>query len=234
MFIQFSHPWFLLLGILLAFIWYISRRGHPLLSATRRRIALLLRLLILTFLILALAGIKISLPTRDRTIFFLLDISESINAQNRKTAEDYIKKSLEKMKEGDKAGIIVFARQAFVESLPQSRLEFSHLLTRVNADYTNIVAALELAVANFPQKGSKRIVLLSDGNQNRKEARVLLGSLTKKTLHFQPKLFYPPFLLTFASYPNAPHKDCLNRFFFLENIKPGSAKKIIKSIIKIA
>jgi uncharacterized membrane protein len=180
MFIQFSHPWFLLLGILLAFIWYISRRGHPLLSAARRKIALLLRLLMLTFLILALAGIKISLPTKDRTIFFLLDVSESINAQNRKTAEDYIKKSLKKMKEGDKAGIIVFARQAFVESLPQSRLEFSHLLTRVNADYTNIEAALDLAVANFPQKGSKKIVLLSDGNQNRKEARVLLDSLTKK------------------------------------------------------
>ncbi|GAI59842.1 unnamed protein product, partial [marine sediment metagenome] len=118
--------------------------------------------------------------TKDRTIFFLLDVSESINAQNRKTAEDYIKKSLKKMKEGDKAGIIVFARQAFVESLPQSRLEFSNLLTRVNADYTNIVAALELAAANFPQKGSKKIVLLSDGNQNRKEARVLLDSLTKK------------------------------------------------------
>ncbi|GAI07402.1 unnamed protein product, partial [marine sediment metagenome] len=86
------------------------------------------------------------------------------------------------MKEGDKAGIIVFARQAFVESLPQSRLEFSNLLTRVNADYTNIVAALELAAANFPQKGSKKIVLLSDGNQNRKEARALLDSLTNKRI----------------------------------------------------
>ena len=180
MFIQFSHPWFLLLGILLALIWYISRRGHSLLSSLRRRIALLLRLLVLTFLILALAEIKISLPTKDRAIFFLLDVSQSINAQNIKTAEEYIKKSLKRMKQGDKAGIIVFAKRAFVESLPQSRLEFSHLLTRVNADYTNIAAALELAVANFPQKGSKQIVLLSDGNENRKEARALLGSLTEK------------------------------------------------------
>ena len=178
--IQFSHPWLLLLGILLAFIWYISKRGHPLLSSRRKKTALLLRLLILTFLILALAGMKMSLPTKDRTIFFLLDLSESMNVQNRKTAQDYIKSSLKKMEKGDKAGIIVFAKQAFVESFPQSRLEFSDLLTRVDADHTNIAAALELAIANFPQKGSKKIVLLGDGNQNRKDARVLLDSLTRK------------------------------------------------------
>ena len=90
MFVQFSHPWFLLLGILLPFIWYISRRGNPVLSSRRRRIALLLRLLVLSFLILALAGFKISLPTKDRTILFLLDASDSIDAQNRKIAEDYM------------------------------------------------------------------------------------------------------------------------------------------------
>ena len=182
MFIQFSHPWFLLLGVFLPFIWYISARGHSALSSCRRKIALLLRLFIFSSLILALAGMKISLPTRDETIFFLLDASESIGAQNRKAAEDYIKKSLQNMKKGDRAGIIVFGKQAFIESLPQNHLEFSHLHTRVNAEQTNIATALELAATNFPQRGSKKIILLSDGNETEGDFRATIDSLKKKEI----------------------------------------------------
>jgi len=182
MFIQFSHPWFLLLGIFLPLIWYIYARGHPSISSYRKKIALFLRLFIFSSLILALAGTKISLPSKDETIFFLLDASESINGQNRKIAQDYIKKSLQNMGKGDKAGIIVFAKQAFVEFLPQDQLKFSHLRTRVNTEQTNIAAALELAAANFSKKGSKKIVLLSDGNENREDARILLDSLKKKEI----------------------------------------------------
>ncbi len=182
MLIQFSHPWFLILGAVLPFVWYIFSRGHPVLSPLRKKIALILRLIIFSFLVLSLAGVKVRLPTNNENIFFLVDASESISIANKELTRDYIENSLQDIKRGDYAGIIVFGKEAHIESLPQTYLQFSDFHTRVNPHQTNIEQALRLAMDSFPEWGRKRIILLSDGEETLGKTSALLDSLKKENI----------------------------------------------------
>src|SRR5262249_43780052 len=46
------------------------------------------------------------------------------------------------------------------------RLNFKEIFSTVDRGYTDIGAAIKLALASFPEGSGKRIVLLSDGNEN--------------------------------------------------------------------
>jgi len=180
--IHFSHPLFLWLFFLTPFIFYIYKKRSSALTLLRRRISLILRLAIFTFLILSLAGIKVSLPGRGKNVFFLLDVSESITEEQRVLAFNYLKRIPEMMKRKDQAGLILFGKEAFVEFLPRKDFRISSLHTFVDSLYTNISGALMLASKNFPQQGNKEIVLLSDGNENRGEARNLVNYLKENKI----------------------------------------------------
>src|SRR5204862_399583 len=63
---------------------------------------------------------------------------------------------------------IVFGKQPRLE-LPPSvvpKLNFKKILSQVDSSYTDIAAAMKLALASFPEGSGKRIVLISDGNEN--------------------------------------------------------------------
>jgi len=216
MLIQFSHPWLLLLGIFLPLIWYISTRGHSVLSPFRKRIALACRLIIFSFLILSLAGAKIRLPTNNENVFFLVDASDSISTANKELAREYVERSIQNMERGDRAGIIVFGKEAFIESLPQPQPYFSHFHTKVNPHQTNIEQALRLAVVNFPRWGSKRIVLLSDGNENSGRANFLIDSLKKDEIQVD--------VLPLVS--SREEETLLERIVIPERVKRGEKFKI--------
>ena len=68
----------------------------------------------------------------------------------------------------DQASVIRFAREAAIEMPPfdddiQVAVQSEVI---VDPDYTNLAAALKLAQATFPENSAKRIVLVSDGNEN--------------------------------------------------------------------
>src|SRR5581483_8478302 len=68
----------------------------------------------------------------------------------------------------DKAGIIVFGRRPRLELPPSDapRFNFDEVSSTIDNNYTDIGAAIKLALASFPEGSAKRIVLLSDGNEN--------------------------------------------------------------------
>jgi len=216
MLVQFSRPWFLLLGLTLPLIWYISSRGYAAVSSFRKKIVLILRLIILSFLILSLAGVKVRLPTNNETVFFLVDASESITAPNKELAKDFIENSLQGMRRGDRAGIIVFGREALIESLPQTHPHLSDLRTRVNPHQTNIEEALRLAMANFPRWGNKRVVLLSDGNETVGKAVSFLDSLKKERV----RVDILPLI------PSRKEEALLERMIIPERVRRGEKFKV--------
>ena len=79
----------------------------------------------------------------------------------------------------DKAGLIVFGRRPRLELPPSDapQFNFQELAGTIDGNYTDIAAALKLALASFPEGTGKRIVLLSDGNQNRGDADVWFQNL---------------------------------------------------------
>ena len=154
---------------LVPLLWWFSFRSLASLGRVRRLVALALRALVLVLLILALAEIQL-VRTSDRlTVIYLLDQSLSIPAEQRQTMVQYVNRAIAQQRDGqDRAGVIVFGRDPAIEVPPfddDVRIP-REIESPIDPDYTNLAAAMRLAEASFPEDASKRIVVISDGNQN--------------------------------------------------------------------
>ncbi|HEX5823760.1 MAG TPA: VWA domain-containing protein [Candidatus Limnocylindrales bacterium] len=130
----------------------------------RRRLALLVRIVVLSALVLALAGFRLVLPVDRLATVFVVDLSDSVGTAGREDALAWLRESLAVMPEKDVAGIVGFGRAALVERLPAEVREIDRIASTPVRSATDIGAALRLASALFPDDAQKRIVLLSDGN----------------------------------------------------------------------
>lgn len=134
------------------------------LGVGRRRLALAVRGVLLSALVLALAGLQLVLPVDRLATVFVVDLSDSVGAAGREEALTFLRETLIEKPEGDVAGIVAFGREALVERLPSDLAEIEGIASRPVTTATDIGAALRLATALFPDDSQKRIVLLSDGN----------------------------------------------------------------------
>lgn len=183
--IGFEYPWVLLLLAVLPLLWWTSFHSLSGLGPLRRIFALLIRSIVVTGIVFALAGIQLVWSTDRMTVMYLLDQSESIPSSRRQLMLDYVIKSVAQHRNrdrGDKAGIIVFGREATIEIPPfddnipdLGRLE-SYL---GRTDATNLESALKLAQASMPTDTSRRIVIVSDGNENLGNAEQLASRLAE-------------------------------------------------------
>ena len=163
--IAFEAPLALLLFIpafLLTVILHVAARRRV--GAGRRRVALVLRSLLLAALVLGLAGLQIVLPVNRLATVFVVDLSDSIGSAGREDALAFVRGALEEMPDGDVAGIVAFGKEALVERLPSDLAEIDRIASAPVRSASDIGGALRLATARFPDDAQKRIVLLSDGN----------------------------------------------------------------------
>ena len=141
---------------------YLSARRRV--GVGRRRVALVVRTILLTALVLALAGFRLVLPVDRLATVFVVDMSDSVGTEGRDAALTFLRETLAEIPEGDLAGIVAFGKDALVERLPSELAEIDRLASTPVRGATDIGAALRLATALFPDDAQKRIVLLSDGN----------------------------------------------------------------------
>ena len=67
----------------------------------------------------------------------------------------------------DRAGVIVFGREPAIEIPPlDEEQKMPKVESLVDREYTNMAGAMKLAEASFPHDSAKRIVIVSDGNEN--------------------------------------------------------------------
>jgi len=165
--LQLTNPLFLiLLPLGLAWVIYFAWKSDVQISRWRRWCSTVLRVLIVSFLALALGGLEILNPQEGMNAYFLLDRSESIPSGQQEMARDWVNRVSAQKQKNDKSGVLVFGTQASIESAPNSSLNLQKVLAVVPTGRTDISAAIRLATAGFPENGQKRIVLISDGNEN--------------------------------------------------------------------
>lgn len=173
----------LLLG-LLPLLWWLSYRSLSGLGKWRRWLALGLRSLVLLILVLALADMQFRKKNDRLTVVYLLDQSLSIPEEHREAMVRFVNASIRthrRDREQDRAGVVVFGRDAEVELPP---VDFNYEMPRVesvvNRDYTNLAGALQRAMSLFPADAAKRVVVITDGNENigsaLRQARALADS----------------------------------------------------------
>lgn len=165
--ISFSHPWYLLLlPLLVAGVVYVSRQSLSDLRGSRAKWSLGLRIAIVTFAVLALAGLQMRQPTKRLAVLFVLDQSDSIPPEQRKRAVEYVNRAADRMGPNDFGGVLVFGGDAYLELEAKQPLRIKQIYSQLPRDYTNVAGAIRLALASFPDNAQRRVVLLSDGNEN--------------------------------------------------------------------
>ena len=180
-----GRPWWLiLLPLLIPPLVLMSYKSLSGLGAVRRALAILLRATVVTLVVLALARLQTVRRSDRLTTMFLIDASQSIPREQRKAALDYVTESSKKRQANDLSGVIVFGKGPSVETPPApSEVNLLGIESTVDPEYTDLAAAIKLALATFPEDTARRVVVLSDGNENRGNA--LEQALAAKNLGVQ-------------------------------------------------
>ena len=172
---QFTHHLYLLL-LLPALAWVIAcfLKSDVQINPWRRWAAGALRLIITVALIFAVAGFQWLRPQEGMNVFFLLDRSDSVPSPQQEFAQQYVNEIAARKEKADKAGVLVFGTDAAIEFNPNPVVDVQKINAVVGVERTDIAAAIRLGTAAFPETGQKRIVLLSDGNENIGDAMAAL------------------------------------------------------------
>jgi uncharacterized membrane protein/Mg-chelatase subunit ChlD len=185
--LTFGQPWWLILIPLIIppMVW-MSFRSLAGLGSARRALAILLRAAVITLIVLALAEMQTVRRSDRLTTIFVVDASDSIPREQQKAAIEYVAEASRKRRidTDDMAGVIVFGKGPRVEVPPApSELNLLGIESTIDPENTDLGAALKLALATFPEDTARRVVILSDGNENR--GNLLEQAMTAKSLGVQ-------------------------------------------------
>ena len=152
-------------------MWSLAGLGR-----TRKWVAISLRLLVLLCFILILAGARWQRRHRDVEVIVLSDISDSIDqftgysGNSYDTARDRYLDDAAKhkgKKPNDRVGVISFADDAWIDAVPGTQLyRNAKPIHEKRAGGTDIGGAINLGLATFRNDAMRRLVLITDGNQN--------------------------------------------------------------------
>ncbi len=165
---DFEHPAWLWLSLLVPVMIVASLRSLAGLDPVRRVLALMVRSLLVILIACCLARIQRVQRNDDLTVMFLMDRSHSVQ-ELQEYQEEYIREAAKGMPPEDRVGMIDFARNAYLQQLPMTGgyyISPGRLPVMPNTDRTDIASAMRLAMAMFPHDTAKRMVLMSDGNDN--------------------------------------------------------------------
>lgn len=158
--------------LLLAAVPLVVALGWPPSRFRRRRdlASLALRALIVTLLVLALAGAQVIRSADRLAAIFLVDVSDSIAPPQREAMLQYVRDALASLPPDDLAGIVVFGGSALVERAPSGLRDWNRIESIPNTGNTDLAEAIRLGLALFPQDTARRLVILSDGRQTAGDA----------------------------------------------------------------
>jgi uncharacterized membrane protein len=164
---QFSHPYWLLAALpALAWILWLGWKTDVQITPWRRWTALLLRTIVCLALVFAIAGMQWLLPVEGMNVFFVLDRSDSIPSAQQDAAKSLVNQLAGLKKKDDKAGVIIFGTDASIDRMPNEKIDLEKVEAVVDTQRSDLASAIRLATAAFAETGQKRIVLMSDGNEN--------------------------------------------------------------------
>ena len=162
--IEIGNLYFLILiPIIFAFMYYSFKKYKP---WSKNEIAIFIsRIVVFTLLILAFGNITINLKGRNISTVFLLDVSESAS-DFEESGKDFISTAIESMPRGNKAGVVLFGDNSKIDKVLNKKKEYKSIDEKPVVTATNIQEAVESALGLFERGGSKRIVLITDGEEN--------------------------------------------------------------------
>ena len=182
--ISFERPYLLLLIPVLLGLVVLSTKWLRRINKTKKIRITVLRCSVLTLLVLALSGMSLTWKLNNVTTLFLIDASDSTYA-NKANMEQFVKEAYKLKGRKDKVGVISFGDNAQVESFVSDEANFTKIEGKINGNYTNIENAIAASLSIFPGNSNKRVVLISDGEENSGSAAKIALSLQEQGIDFK-------------------------------------------------
>ncbi|MFY2562170.1 VWA domain-containing protein [Corallococcus terminator] len=159
----FSLPqaWVLLLPLGL-FLWKFGRRPGP---------PMWLRATLLVLTVGALAGPELRRADAGSDVVVVVDRSASMPRDIDRTAQELVSHLESQRRPGDRVGVIAFGREPRVEQPLSTGGSFGGFTRQVDAESSDLSAALDAANALIPQERTGRVLVLSDGRATGTDAR---------------------------------------------------------------
>jgi secreted protein with Ig-like and vWFA domain/uncharacterized membrane protein len=183
--VRFVSPWWLAFLLFVPAVYLISRKSLSGLGPVRRWVAIIARMLVVACLALALAEPRVRRPSENMTVLFVVDRSASVPAEYDDTVRTEFRVDLRwgrirslienavvsryGVNRDDQFGVILFGKRPKLGYPPAPVVKVDveeRAAGALDPNYTDVAAALKLAMASFPEGTGKRIVLVSDGNEN--------------------------------------------------------------------
>lgn len=134
-------------------------------NSSKKKQFLVVRVLLLLVIILAMAGVSVSKKQKKSETIFLVDVSESMSG-NVEQIEKYLQKTIQDMPEKNLCSVVAFGKDTAVDQFLSEKKIFSSFTVAPVTTATNIEKAVQNASSMFDEGVSKRLVLLTDGNEN--------------------------------------------------------------------
>ncbi|MBI5865332.1 MAG: FixH family protein [Planctomycetes bacterium] len=165
--VRFESPGYLVLLAVLPLVVALSIRSLSGLGPIRRWLSIAFRCAVITAMTLALAGAQRTQTTDALSVIFLLDRSASIPKKQQQQGFDFIGQAKDGLRvTKDRIGVVAFDGESAVEQLPMGALGITRVGDPVRPEQTNVEDALSMSMALFTADAARRVVLLSDGNEN--------------------------------------------------------------------
>ncbi|MBI2988393.1 MAG: VWA domain-containing protein [Deltaproteobacteria bacterium] len=131
---------------------------------------LLFRLLSLLALGFALFNPRIFRDTDALDVVLGVDFSRSVGQEGKEKALDILEEARRNNRPDTRVGLLFFGRQPAWEFFPRSQPDLADLSPQVAREETDIETALQAALAQVGEGRQGKVLLISDGNENRGEA----------------------------------------------------------------
>lgn len=182
--ISFERPYLLLLIPVMLVLVLLSAKWLKRINKTKKIWITVLRCFVLTLLVLALSGMYLTWKLDNVATLFLIDASDSTYS-NRAAMEEFVKEACKLKGRKDKVGVISFGDNAQVESFLSNESNFTKIEGKINGNYTNIENAIATSLSLFPSNSNKRVVLISDGEENSGNVTKIALSLQEQGIDFK-------------------------------------------------
>jgi Ca-activated chloride channel homolog len=162
----FERPIFFLLLLLLPVVWLLMRK-----SPGSSRACLVLKGIVFIVVVIALADPWAAILVQKLAVTVLMDTSASMPRESVERGQAILR-DLVKKKSGAELQLITFADSAKLQPVAAKaeNVTIPQALDANGGMATDIEGSMQLALSTFPQRGARRIVLVSDGNETQGHA----------------------------------------------------------------
>lgn len=165
--IEFASPvWLWLAPALWAIALWIGRKNLSGLGTGSRVAAVVVRLLVITLIVGALAEPSLRDEAEDVAVTAILDVSRSVPTASQQVVERQFEETIAQNKgQTGRLGIVSVADDARVHALPNAGTTEVHKGDIGSTTATNLAEGVTLAMAVEPRDAGYRILIVSDGNE---------------------------------------------------------------------